>query len=191
MMLVSPCLATAPRNIGAFHEALNLAAIWRLPALFVIENNVYGEYSRINLTTPIEDLAERGPSYAMPARVADGQDVDEVVAVIGEEVSAIRADGCPRLVECKTYRYAGHSRSDQAAYRPEGELDSWRARDPIERFQERLIAEGVLTSGAAFRMREQVAARIEQAVAVVQDSPEPGPEAMFAHIYPDETTRRR
>ena len=170
-------------NIGAFHEALNLAAIWRLPALFVIENNVYGEYSRYHLTTPVKDLAVRGDAYGMPWRVVDGQNVDEVVWHVGEAVSDIRAGQGPRLLELKTYRYAGHSRSDPAAYRPAGEFEAWLERDPIERFRGRLVAEGRLSNADAEQMETDVAERIEAALRAVEASPAPEPAAMFRHVW--------
>lgn len=170
-------------NIGAFHETLNLAAIWRLPALFIIENNVYGEYSRFHLTTPISDLAERARAYAIPGQVVDGQDIDLVYGAVNTAAESIRVGGGPRLVEMKTYRYAGHSRSDQALYRPEGEFESWLERDPIDGFQTRLIAERALTEDDATAMRERVNARIEQVVETVKASPEPDPADMFKHVY--------
>lgn len=170
-------------NIGAFHEALNLASIWQLPALFVIENNVYGEYSRYNVTTPIKDLAPRADSYAMPWKIVDGQDVDAVTAEVGETVSDIRAGSGPRLIELKTYRYAGHSRSDAAAYRPEGEFDAWLERDPIDRFSARLVSEGVLTSEDIDQLRTKVSDSIEESVSTAMDSPEPGVEELFAHVW--------
>lgn len=170
-------------NIGAFHESLNLASIWRLPTLFVIENNVYGEYSRYNVTTPIKDLARRADGYAMPWRIVDGQDVDQVTQQVGELVSEIRAGAGPQLVELKTYRYAGHSRSDPAAYRPAGEFDSWLERDPIERFEARLRAEQALGADEVTAMHERVAARIEDAVAMAMQSPEPDIDEMFAHVW--------
>lgn len=170
-------------NIGAFHEALNLAAIWQLPALFVIENNVYGEYSRYHLTTPIKDLAPRGDAYAIPWRIVDGQDVDEVVWSVGEAVADIRSGQGPRLLELKTYRYAGHSRSDPAEYRPAGEFDAWLERDPIDRFRGRLLAEGRLSPADAERMESDVAERIDAALRTVEDSPAPEPAAMFGHVW--------
>jgi pyruvate dehydrogenase E1 component alpha subunit len=170
-------------NIGAFHEGLNLAAIWQLPVLFVCEHNVYGEYSRFDLTTPVADVSVRGASYAIPSATVDGQDADVVVAAVAEAVTAIRAGGGPRFLEFKTYRYAGHSRSDTAPYRPEGELDEWRARDPIDRFTERLAAEGALDAAAADAMVERVGARIDEAVETVKASPVPDAEAMFRHVY--------
>lgn len=170
-------------NIGAFHEALNLASIWRLPALFVIENNVYGEYSRIHLTTPITDLAQRAAAYALPARIVDGQDVDAVASAVGETVAAIRAGEGPQVLELKTYRYAGHSRSDEALYRPAGEMEAWQARDPIDRFSARLLAEQVLTADELAALRQRVSDDLERVVKTVSAAPEPGVADMFAHVY--------
>lgn len=170
-------------NIGAFHEGLNLAAIWKLPVVFVCENNVYGEYSRIDTTTPIVDLAQRAASYGMTAEIVDGQDVDLVAAAVRGAVERARGGGGPALLEMKTYRYAGHSRADQATYRPEGELAQWQARDPLTIFAARLAQEGLLDDRQAAELRERVAARIEDVVERVKASPEPGPDAMFRHVY--------
>lgn len=172
-------------NIGAFHETLNLASIWKLPALFIIENNVYGEYSRYNLTTPIKDLARRAEGYAIPWRIVDGQDVDQVTQQVGELVAELRAGAGPQLVELKTYRYAGHSRSDAAAYRPEGEFDAWLERDPIDRFTARLVAEGLLTEEGLTRLRAEVRTRLDQAVDDAMASEEPDVADMFAHVWAD------
>ena len=118
-------------NIGAFHEALNLAAVWKLPVVFVCENNLYGEYSPVASTTPIERLADRAFAYSMASRRVDGNDVLAVrAAVDGAVVQARRGDG-PTLIEALTYRQKGHSRTDPGAYRPPGELDRWLERDPI------------------------------------------------------------
>ncbi|MBA2578980.1 MAG: thiamine pyrophosphate-dependent dehydrogenase E1 component subunit alpha [Euzebyaceae bacterium] len=176
-------------NIGAFHEGLNLAAIWQLPVLFVCEHNVYGEYSRFDLTTPVADVSVRGASYAIPSATVDGQDVDVVVAAVEEAVTAIRAGGGPRFLEFKTYRYAGHSRSDTAPYRPEGEMELWRERDPIDRFTERLLSEDALDAAAADAMAARVAARVDEAVETVKASPVPDAEAMFRHVYAPNRSR--
>lgn len=172
-------------NIGAFHETLNLASIWNLPALFVIENNVYGEYSRFQITTPIEDLAARGDSYAMPWTIIDGQDVDAVVDELSPIVAGIRAGEGPHLVELKTYRYAGHSRSDPADYRPAGEFETWLERDPIDRFTERLLGEGVLSDDDVAAMRRRVDERVEAAVEAGLAAPEPTTDDLFAHVWAD------
>ena len=170
-------------NIGAFHEGLNLAAIWNLPVVFICENNQYGEYSRINLTTPIEDLADRAVSYGIPGIMVDGQDPDKTVVAVGEALDRARAGGGPTLLEMKTYRYAGHSRADKAEYRPEGEFERWYQRDPINTFRARLESEGLLGEGQAAEIDQRVAARIEAAVETVKASPPAGVEAMFRNIY--------
>ncbi len=170
-------------NIGAFHEGLNLAAVWRLPVVFVCENNLYGEYSPLASTTAVKDLAERAAGYAMPGEVVDGQDLDAVLGAVGTAVGRARSGGGPTLLEMKTYRYSGHSRSDPASYRPEGELELWLARDPIEIYAERLQAQGVLASDGLDRLTEEVSASVAEAAERAKASPEPTEQAMFTHIY--------
>jgi len=169
-------------NIGAFHEALNFAAIQKLPAVFVCENNLYGEYSRIELTTPVSDIALRATSYNMPGTIVDGQDIDKVAEAMEQAVARARSGGGPSLVEMKTYRYSGHSRSDPAAYRPAGELDAWLKRDPIIIFADRLTAEEALEQGGLERIESETAAAIEGVVAEVLDSPPPDIGEMLAHV---------
>lgn len=170
-------------NIGAFHEAMNLAAIWNLPALFLCENNVYGEYSRYNLTTKLTDLADRAGSYGMRSAIVDGQDVDRVAATLAAEVATIRGGGGPVLVEAKTYRYAGHSRADTAPYRPDGEFEQWLERDPITTFLQRLLDEGVLDDDALSALRQRAVDRVEEAIATVMAAPEPDEDAMFRNVW--------
>lgn len=169
-------------NIGAFHEGLNLAAIWKLPVVFVCENNQYGEYSRIDLTTPVSDIADRAASYSIPGIIVDGQDVDAVAAATASALERARAGGGPTLLEMKTYRYAGHSRSDTAPYRPDGELDEWLEKDPISCFAARLVSEGVLTDSEVEEIDRATSARIEQVVETVKNAPAAGLPAMFANI---------
>lgn len=166
-------------NIGAFHETLNLAAAWRLPVVFVIENNLYGEYTPIGRTTPVTDLAERAASYAMPAEVVDGQVLDEVTAAVGRAAERARDGGGPTLLEMKTYRYSGHSRSDTGPYRPEGELEAWAERDPITLYA------GELPDLDLDALRAEVVTRIEQVVDEVKAAPQPEIEAMFRHVTAD------
>jgi len=170
-------------NIGAFHEGLNLAAIWKLPAVFVCENNQYGEYSRMELTTPIGDLADRAASYGMPGEIVDGQDVDAVAAVMENALARARAGEGPSLLEMKTYRYAGHSRADKAPYRPEGEFDLWYEKDPINTYRRRLLDEGELTEEQAAEMEAGVARRLAEAEAEAAAGEPAGVEDMFANIY--------
>ena len=170
-------------NIGAFHEGLNLAAIWKLPAVFICENNRYGEYTPIEQSTPVEDIAVRAASYGMPGRVVDGQDVEAVAESVGEALDRAREGGGPTLLEMKTYRYAGHSRADPAAYRPEGELEEWQKRDPIDSYRALLIEEGELTAGRA----DEITARVDRRIAEAEEAAEAAEEAtvadMFRHVY--------
>jgi acetoin:2,6-dichlorophenolindophenol oxidoreductase subunit alpha len=148
-------------NIGTFHEVLNMAAVWDAPAVFVCENNLYGEYSPIATTTPVEHLAVRAGSYGIPGEIVDGNDVDAVQRVAQVAVDRARAGLGPTLIECKTYRLRGHSRSDPGAYRAPGELDRWKLRDPLIVHGRRLVEEGVLTEEA----REAIAAEVRDEIA--------------------------
>lgn len=130
-------------NIGAFHEALNLASLWKLPVIFLCENNLYGEYSPIATTTPIERLVDRADSYAMEKTRVDGNDVGVMYTTVAEAAARARAGDGPTLIEALTYRHKGHSRSDPAAYRPEGELETWLERDPIVLHARALVEQGV------------------------------------------------
>lgn len=169
-------------NIGAFHEGLNLAAIWKLPVVFVCENNSYGEYSRIDLTTPILDLAERAASYNMPMEIVDGQDIDSVEAAMTAAAQRARDGKGPTLIEAKTYRYAGHSRSDKATYRPPGELDTWLSRDPLALFGNKLIEEGALTTERIEKIWMDLRNLLEETLQIVKSSPGPTSKHMFEHV---------
>ncbi len=170
-------------NIGAFHESINLAAIMKLPVIFVCENNLYGEYTRIQLSTPVEDIATRASSYNIPGVIVDGQDIDAVALAVSNAAARARAGDGPTLIEMKTYRYSGHSRSDPATYRPAGELDEWLKRDPINLFADKLIAEGVLSKGDLEIMRKEVHDSIEASTNHVLASPEPNINSLLHHVY--------
>ena len=170
-------------NIGAFHEGLNLAAIWKLPAIFICDNNVYGEYSRIDKTTPLEDLHMRAESYKMPHYAVDGMDVQATRKGIKEAVERARSGGGPTLIEAKTYRFAGHSRADKALYRPEGELEKWEKRDPIKLTEEDLVKRGLLDSAKIEKMRADMTKTIEGVVATCQAAPDPTVASMFENVF--------
>lgn len=170
-------------NIGAFHETLNLAAIWKLPVIFICDNNVYGEYSRINLTTPIEDLHIRAESYAMPHYALDGMDIESVREGIQSAVDRARSDGGPTLIEAKTYRFSGHSRADQALYRPEGELDSWKSRDPLQLLEQRVEKAGLMSETGIADMKIRIAKEIVTTVALGELATEPSSRSMFENIW--------
>ncbi|HUW87555.1 MAG TPA: thiamine pyrophosphate-dependent dehydrogenase E1 component subunit alpha [Candidatus Paceibacterota bacterium] len=170
-------------NIGAFHEGLNLAAIWNLPVIFICDNNIYGEYSRIQTTTPIEDLHLRAESYNMPHFSLDGMDIHAVRRGVKEAVDRARNGGGPTLIEAKTYRFAGHSRADQALYRPAGELELWQKRDPIKVTEEDLIVRGVFTAARAEQIKTEMKSTIEGVVATCKASSEPTLASMFENIW--------
>ncbi len=172
-------------NIGAFHEALNLAAVKKLPVVFVCENNLYGEYSPLRTTTPVDDIAVRATSYAMPSAIVDGQDVDAVAKAVEEAVSRARAGDGPTLVEMKTYRYSGHSRSDPATYRPAGELDAWKKRDPIDILAAKLVSEGLIQEGELDALRTEMTEAVEESTREVLAAPQPAEIEIHSHITAD------
>jgi len=130
-------------NIGAFHEALNFAAVWKLPVVYVCENNLYMEYTPIAAVTAVEHpAADRAAAYGLPSIIVDGNDADAVYQVASEALKKARAGDGPSLIEAMTYRHSGHSRADPAKYRPEGELEKWMLRDPLVLYRERLLELG-------------------------------------------------
>ena len=163
-------------NIGAFHEALNLAAVWALPVLFICENNLYMEYTPIGSVTAVaHPAADRAPGYQIPAEVIDGNDVVLVKDAVRRAAERARSGGGPTVLEAMTYRHFGHSRTDPAAYRPAGELEQWLARDPLELARARLEAAGVpaeAVTAAGQRAERAVAAAVAEAKA--GPAPEPG-----------------
>lgn len=169
-------------NIGAFHESLNLAAVWKLPVVFVCENNLYGEYSPIRNTTPSADLAHRAVPYGIAPHVVDGQDLAGMRPVFAEAFAAARDGAGPQFIEAKTYRYHGHSRSDPATYRTKEELDAWKARDPIDLYTRHLIATGTLPDGEASTAAQQTQAQVREAFEQALASPPPERDLLFRHV---------
>ncbi|MGD8685031.1 MAG: thiamine pyrophosphate-dependent dehydrogenase E1 component subunit alpha [Chloroflexota bacterium] len=172
-------------NIGTFHESLNMAAVWNVPVVFIITNNLYGEYSPVRMTTPIDDLARRAEPYEMPGVVVDGQDVEAVHAATIEAVTRARAGGGPSLLEMKTYRYRGHSRSDPARYRRDGELDVWKERDPLLVLGRRLTDQGLMTAEEQAAVAGDAEAEVEAAVERAEAAPFLTLEEARSHVYAD------
>ena len=170
-------------NIGTFHESLNMATVWKAPVVFIITNNLYGEYSPLRTTTPIDDLARRADPFDMPGVVVDGQDVDTVFAAVTTAVDRARSGAGPSLLEMKTYRYRGHSRSDPAKYRPDGELDFWKTRDPILLLGAKLAAEGVLSQAQQDELRAATQVEIDAAADRAAQSPYPTLEETRSYVY--------
>ncbi len=172
-------------NIGTFHESLNMAATWKAPVIFIVSNNLYGEYSPVRMTTPIDDLARRAEPYDMPGVIVDGQDVEAVHAATSEAVARARAGDGPSLLEMKTYRYRGHSRSDPAKYRPDGELDAWKARDPLLVLGRRLLDEGLMTADEQTAVVDQIGAEIDVAAERAEAAPYLTLEEARSYVYAD------
>jgi pyruvate dehydrogenase E1 component alpha subunit len=154
-----------------------------VPVVFIVENNLYGEYTPLRDTTPLDDLAERAKGYAMPGVIVDGQDVDAVFQAVAVAVVRARAGEGPSLLEMKTYRFRGHSRTDPAKYRPEGELERWKQRDPLELLAARLAERGELDAGARDALRREVQVEVDETAARAADAPYPTLEESRAHVY--------
>lgn len=172
-------------NIGTFHETLNMAAIWSAPIVFVCENNLYGEYSPIGLTTSVTDIALRARSYTMEAEVVDGMDVLAVNAAATRAFERARGGHGPTLLEMKTYRFSGHSRSDPAKYRPAGELDAWKSRDPIRLMDEWLRARGAISVDGLAQVEGAAQRDIDEAAAAAQGDPYPDLQEAYRYVVAD------
>jgi acetoin:2,6-dichlorophenolindophenol oxidoreductase subunit alpha len=170
-------------NIGTFHESLNIASTWKVGIVFIVENNLYGEYTPLRETTPVDDLADRAKAYAMPGIVVDGQDVDAVHDAVAQAVARGRAGDGPTLLEMKTYRYRGHSRTDPAKYRPEGELARWQERDPITLLGAKLAADGTLSEAAQEALREEIQQHVDASAERAKQAPHPTIEEIRTYVY--------
>jgi pyruvate dehydrogenase E1 component alpha subunit len=172
-------------NIGAFHEALNFAAVWKLPVIFVCENNLYMEYTPIADVTAVPSPAgDRASAYGLPKIVIDGNDADAVYREAIKAYDKARSGGGPSLIECLTYRYSGHSRADPAKYRPEGELDRWKQRDPIKIYTERLKQFGV-EQGQIDAIVNSVKKTVDDATEKCKAAPVPPMELLTTDVYAD------
>jgi len=170
-------------NIGAFHEALNFAAVWKLPVVFVCENNLYMEYTPIGEVTAVEHpAADRAAAYGLERIVLDGNDADIVYRAALAAYEKARAGAGPSLIECMTYRYSGHSRADPAKYRPEGELERWKQRDPLPLYRRRLATLGIATA-VLERIEAEVRAEVESATAACKAAPPPPADILFTDVY--------
>ena len=170
-------------NEGAFHEALNLASVWKLPAVFVCENNLYGMSVSTERSTAVKDVATRAAAYAMPGVIVDGNDFAAVAAAAFEAADRAREGEGPTLIECKTYRTKGHSRSDRNKYRTREEIEAWRARDPIALFETELAALGIATRAELDALAADALAEVEAGVAFAEASPVPSVDHLLDNVY--------
>lgn len=170
-------------NEGAFHEAINLAAIYDIPAVFVCENNLYGASTHISIVSKLENIADRACAYGIDGVVADGNDVLAVYEAAGKVIKKARNGGGPSIIELKTFRRCGHSRRDSKAYMKKEELNYWMARDPIAIFKDKLLKAGFCSEEDLERISKEVDAEIEQAVEYAQASPDPRPEDALEDVF--------
>jgi len=173
-------------NQGMFHEALNFAAVFDLPALYVIENNLYAEFTRADRHTKVERLSDRAKAYHIPGLTVDGNDVWAVYQAVKEAVERARSGRGPTLIECQTYRIHGHTEGESAQYRSTTEVEEWRKRDPIRLWRTQLLDSGLLTEEQAAEMEQEAREAVEEAVAFAKSSPEPTLESITEDIFSPE-----
>ena len=172
-------------NIGAFHEALNFAAVWKLPVIFFCENNLWMEYTRTSEVTAVANpAADRASAYGLASIIIDGNDADEVYEVTAEAIERARAGDGPSMIEAKTYRHGGHSRADPGKYRPDEELAEWLAKDPIPRYRTRLLEAGV-SEDELRAIEVEVDAEVDRATEEAKLGGVPGEDLLLKDVWAD------
>lgn len=171
---------------GAFHEAMNLAAVWDLPFVGVLENNKWGEMTSIEVQQSVTDLTKRAEAYGIPGIDVDGMDVEAVYAAAAAAIDRARAGHGPTLLVCDTYRFEGHYEGDDMAYRQDEELDRWQARDPLDTYPDQLIEAGVISEADWETMQQDIQEELEGAVEFAQESEYPEPEAAYDGVFAEE-----
>ena len=170
-------------NQGSFHESLNLAALWRLPIVFVCENNLYAITVSVAKSLPIKDIADRSISYGIPGKIVDGMDVVAVYQAVKEAVDRAREGKGPSLIECKTYRFEGHWVGDPIVYRTDEEVEKWKKRDPIIKFRKILLGKENFTEDELDNIKKQANQEIQEAVEFAKNSPFPNPKEVEKYVY--------
>jgi pyruvate dehydrogenase E1 component alpha subunit len=172
-------------NIGAFHEALNFAVVWKLPIVFVCENNLYMEYTPIDMITAVPNpAADRAAAYGLESIIVDGNDVDAVFLAAQDALAKARAGEGPSLIEAKTYRSGGHSRADPGKYRPEAEVEAWGDKDPIPLYHQRMLHIGASEADLA-TIQTEVAAAVDEATEFAKGGEHPGEDVLMTEVYAD------
>jgi pyruvate dehydrogenase E1 component alpha subunit len=171
-------------NEGEFHESMNLASLWKLPVLFFLENNLYGMGTHVDRThAGGRDLYLMAEPYKIPAVQVDGMDLVAIRESVTEALARIRSGDGPVFLEAMTYRFRGHSIADPTFYREPSEVDDWRQRDPIQRFEAQALEDGLITADDIARIDAEVGATVEDAVRFALESPEPLLESLYDHVY--------
>ncbi len=172
-------------NEGAFHEALNMASVWKLPVIFVCENNGYGMSTSVARSTAVPRIADRAAAYGMPGVTVDGNDLSAVAEAMHRAIARARAGGGPSLIENVTYRWRGHSKSDRNRYRTKAEIEGWMARDPIARLEAELVAHGLLTPEDAVSIAASAVAEVQAAIDFAKASPAPSVAEVTRYVHAD------
>jgi pyruvate dehydrogenase E1 component, alpha subunit len=175
----------ASTNQGTFHESLNMASVWKLPIVFVCENNGYGISMSQNRHQAIKDVADRGVSYNVPGVVVDGNDVFAVYEAADEAIKRAREGKGPTIVECKTYRQRGHFEGDPGTYKPKEEQEAWVKKDPIPRFEKYILENGILSEKEMKEVQADIDDQIKEAVEFADNSPQPELEIALQDVYSD------
>ena len=171
-------------NQGTFHESLNMASIWKLPVLYVCENNLYGMFTPASYALSVQDVSKKAEAYGIPGVTVNGMDVIDVYEATDRAVKRARKGMGPTLIECKTYRYYEHyGPSTDSFYRTKEEIEKWKQRDPIKSFRVRLLNDGVLTEDKLHGIDEKVKVEIEEAVKFAEESPNPSPEDALEDLF--------
>jgi pyruvate dehydrogenase E1 component alpha subunit len=172
-------------NIGAFHEALNMAAVWKLPVIFVCENNLYMEYTPIGAVTAVPNpAADRASAYGLPSILVDGNDADAVWRTASDAIARARAGDGPSLIEARTYRHSGHSRADPGKYRPDDEVRAWLARDPLPMYRRRLVDFGIDEAVVA-AIEDDVLTAVNAATETAKAASTPGLDLIDRDVWAD------
>ena len=170
-------------NEGAFHEAMNLASVWDLPVIFVCENNKYGMSNSTEKSMNIENISERAAAYGMPGVTVDGNDVDAVYEATALAVERARSGQGPTLIECLTYRHKGHSKSDKNLYRSKEEIEDWKTKDPIGRFEHLLVENGILSEADIEQVTEKVRNDVRTAIQDASNAPDSDPAELMSSVF--------
>lgn len=178
-------------NRGTFHESANVASLWKLPVIWLCENNGYAVSVPASASLSVPQVADRASAYGMPGVVVDGMDPVAVYEAVAEAVARARAGGGPTLIEAMTYRYRGHYEGDPQTYRPEGELQAWEAKDPLVTFPARLVAEGHATAEWIESVRAEVTAEVEAAAQTALGGTKPDVSRLYEYVYADEDHQGR
>ncbi len=170
-------------NEGTFHESLNLASVWKLPIVFICENNGFGISVPTRQSTSVKDIGVRGTAYDMPGTTVDGNDVLAIDEAVQEAINRAKAGEGPSLIECKTYRWCGHWTGDPEVYRTKCEVDEWKEKCPIKRFKEHLLSNEIFTELELDEIEKDVKNRVEEATRFAIESPEPDPATVMDDVF--------